>query len=288
MSFDDLLGRHVTMTVARFSGAGALLSSRDEGGAERPLLLLPRRETPEGARVGDTLEVFVYLDSEDRPIATTLEPHVRLGEVAFLEITSVSDVGAFADWGLVKELMVPFALQTRELHVGDRQPIGLVIDKTGRLAGTMRVAEMLEEQGDFEEDERVWGEAWRKTPGIGVFVIVERRFVGLLPESEPHRLSRGEAAKFRVSNVLPDGKIELSLRGHAHDEIEGDASRVLEVLSAKGAAVSEKASPEQIRERFGLSKKAFKRAVGRLIREGKVSVGPGGVLELKAPRAPVG
>ncbi len=263
-------------------GSGARLALEGE-----ETLLLPGPEIPEGASEGDTLEVFVHLDSEDRPVASTRRPYVQLEEVAFLEVSQVTRFGAFVDWGLPKELLVPFAEQTRQLEEGDREPIGLVLDRSGRLAGTMRIRELLESGGDFELDEWVDGEAWRKEPGVGVFVILERRFLGLLPASEPNTLQRGEAASFRIANVLADGKLELSLRGRAHEELEDDANEVLAALVRPGApAISERASPEQIRAQFGLSKKAFKRAVGRLLKEGSVRVDADGrVVALRSPNA---
>jgi hypothetical protein len=234
---------------------------------------------PEGAREGDELEVFVYLDSEDRPIATARAPRLALGEVAFLAVTDVTRFGAFVDWGLPKELLVPHAEQTRDLRKGERHPVGLYVDDSGRLAGTMRVSELLRSQGEFTLDEWVMGEAWRSEPGLGVFVILERRYVGLVPASEPQALSRGEAARFRVASVLPDGKLELSLRGHAHEELEKDAERVLAALSRPGAPrVGDRSSPEEIRALFGLSKKAFKRAAGRLMKQRAVAVDGEGFL----------
>jgi len=174
---------------------------------------------------------------------------------------------------------VPFAEQTRDVHVGERHPVGLYLDDRGRLAGTMRVSEFLRDEGDYDLDEWVEGEAWRNDPDIGLFVILERREVGLVPAYEPHGLSRGEAARFRVANILPDGKIELSLRGHAHEEIENDAARVLAVLERPGAPkVGDRSSPEEIRSLFQLSKKAFKRAVGHLLKERVVAIDRQGFL----------
>jgi predicted RNA-binding protein (virulence factor B family) len=282
MAVEDLLGRMATLRIERIVGSGARLALEDE-----ETLLLPGPEMPEGAREGDVVDVFVHLDSEDRPVASTRRPYVQLEEVAFLEVSQVTHFGAFVDWGLPKELLVPFAEQTRELREGDREPIGLVLDRSGRLAGTMRIRELLESGGDFELDEWVEGEAWRKEPGVGVFVILERRFLGLVPAAEPNALQRGEAASFRIANVLADGKLELSLRGRAHEELEGDAHEVLEALARPGApAISERASPEQIRARFGLSKKAFKRAVGRLLKEGSVRIDSDGRLMVVRGRAP--
>ncbi len=272
----DLLGRQFALALRRFGPPGAFLEvDPEDTRPDAPVLLLPGAEVPRDAKEGDVIDVFVYLDSAGRPIATTRTPKVLLGQVAFLTVTSCTNFGAFVDWGLPKELLVPFAEQTvDELRAGDRHPIGLYVDKTGRMAGTMRVREMLGVgKNHFQRDAWVAGEAWRSDPEIGLFVIVERSAVGLVPVSEPHHLARGEACRFRVTSILPDGKIELSLRGHAHEELETDAERILEALSrAKAPRVGDRSSPEEIRALFGLSKKAFKRAVGCLLRKGAVDL----------------
>ena len=209
------------------------------------------------------------------------EPDLEPGDVAFLSVTALTPVGAFVDWGLPKELLVPFAEQTRELEVGERVAIGVYTDNTGRYAGTMKIREMLKNIGEFQLDEWVSGEAWRKEPGVGVFVIIERRFLGLVPESEPHSLQRGQAAQFRIARILRDGKIELSLRGPAHEQIEADAQHVLAKLQQPSAApLTEDADPDRIRTQLGLSKKAFKRAVGRLLKERQVRLNDRGEIEL--------
>jgi hypothetical protein len=276
----DLLGKIAPMRVRRLGAPGAFLAVCDDAAATpAPDLLLPSAEVPAGAKEGDTLHVFVHLDSEDRPVATLREPKVVLGEVAFLTVTDMTRFGAFFDWGLPKELLVPHAERTCELRVGDRYAIGLFVDDTGRLAGTMRVSEMLRDRGEFTLDEWVHGEALRDDPARGLFVIVERAFVGLVPRTEPHGLSRGDAGKFRVTNVLADGKIELSLRGLAHDELAGDAEKVLATLRRPRAPkVGDRSSPEEIRATFGLSKKAFKRAVGRLLKQGDVEIDGAGFM----------
>lgn len=275
MSIDDLLGHFATLPIKRFGPPGAFLAT----GPEETLLLIGS-EIPEGAREGQEVDVFVYLDSEGRPLATTRVAKLELGEVAFLEVTALTEYGAFVDWGLAKELLVPFAEQTADMRVGNRYAIGLYIDSSGRLAGTMRVSEMLTgAKAEWKLDEWVEGEAWRNDPSIGLFVIVERGYVGLVPASEPHGLSRGEAAKFRVTNILPDGRIELSLRGHAHEELAKDAAHVLAKLHLPNAPrIGDKSSPEDIRAAFGLSKKAFKRAVGRLLKEGAIVIDAAGLL----------
>lgn len=269
MSIDDVLGRQVRLPVVRIDDSGAWLEAGDDEAVR-----LPAREMPAGVREGEPLGVFVYLDSEDRPVATTREPKLTLGEVTFLEVTSVTHIGAFVDWGMGKELLIPFAEQSKELYVGERQPIGLYLDHSKRLAGTMFVTDMLEgEPRKAVLDEWIEGEAWRNDPDIGLFAILERSFVGLVPASEPHRLRRGDTARFRVANVLPDGKLVLSLRKHAYQEVEGDAETILAVISRPGAPrIGDHSNPDTIRTLFGLSKKAFKRAVGRLLKEKAVSL----------------
>jgi hypothetical protein len=276
-SIDALLGRHARLLVRRSGPPGAFLALDDD--SDGFCVLLPRAELTHEPRLGEELEVFLYLDSDDRPVATTSSPALTLNEVAFLEVRDITRFGAFVEWGLPKQLLVPFAEQTRELQRGDIHPIGLIQDSSGRLAGTMRIRELLSEHGDFRVGEWVEGEAWREEPGVGVFVILERRFLGLLPEREPHTLRRGQAASFRIANVWPDGRVELSLRGLAHDELEADAEHVLSVLRrAPAPRVSDQSAPEQIRRHFGLSKKAFKRAVGRLLKQGKVALDREGYL----------
>jgi predicted RNA-binding protein (virulence factor B family) len=287
-AFDHLLGRSTELELKRITPSGAFLA---EVGSEpqAPTVLLLGPEIPEGAKPGDVLAAFVYLDSEDRPLATLRQPKLRLGEVAFLRVTAQTKFGAFVDWGLPKELLVPFSQQTRDLEVGISQPIGLYLDDSSRLAGTMRVTEMLRSRARrFEQDEWVNGEAWRWDPEIGLFVIVERSLVGLVPHQEPHGLARGQAAKFRVTNVLPDGKLELSLRGFAHELLADDAERVLAVLRRPNPPrVGDKSDPDLVRELFGLSKKAFKRAVGRLLKEQLLEIDAQGHvrLALAAPAA---
>ena len=276
------LGRVITLNIERFGAPGAFLSNGEvDDNGDLPTILLPGGEVPEHAGKGDAIDVFVYLDSEDRPIATTHTPLIERGQVAFLRVTDMTHFGAFVDWGMPKELLVPRAEQTASLQRGDRHPIALYLDDSNRLAGTMRVTERLSVPEGLELDSWVNGEAWRWDPRIGLFVIMERRYVGLLPAQEPHTLERGQAASFRVATVLQDGKVTLSLRGHAADERESDAQRVLETLERdKRIMVGDQSSPAEIRARFNMSKKAFKRAVGLLLKQNRVHFDERGFLQL--------
>jgi predicted RNA-binding protein (virulence factor B family) len=280
-----LLGRTSTLYVQRFAAPGAFCGLSAQQSEKNLSLLLPRAEVDDFVHEGDAVEAFVYLDSEDRPVATLVEPRLKLGEVAFLEVRDVNQYGAFVDWGLPKQLLVPFKEQTRDVQPGDWEPVALDIDRTGRLVGTMKVREYLEDGGAFERNEWVSGEAWRFDPAIGLFVILERRFVGLLPAHEHHSLRRGEQAKFRIAHVLRDGKIELSLRGLVHEEMADDGKIILAKLSGANAPkISDRTSPDQIRSLFGLSKKAFKRAVGGLLKEGVVTFDDQGNIVVKAKK----
>jgi uncharacterized protein len=282
--FRDLLGHFATLEILRFGSPGAFLVEKGSS-EEAATVLLLGPEIPDNAREGDEISVFVTLDSEGRPLATTKVPKLELGEVAFLTVTACTEFGAFVDWGLPKELLVPFAEQTRKPAVGESHPIGLYLDNSGRLAGTMRVSELVSTTGSaFTVGEWVEGEAWRDDPEIGLFAILERRFVGLVPKHEPHPLSRGQAARFRVTHVHPDGKVELSLRAYAHEEMEGDGQKILDLLKRPGAPkLGDRSDPDQIRALFGLSKKAFKRAVGRLLKQRLVDIDDEGHVRVLPP-----
>ena len=285
--FDERLGCFETLWVQRVTSDGALLTTSEHASDDTPTLLLPIAEVPQDAREGEALEVFVAQDSTDRPIATRREPKVALDEVAFLEVLEVTHFGAFFDWGLPRDLLVPRRELTRDVAIGERHPISVFVAEGGRLTGTMRVTELLAEGGDFRVGEWVPGEAWRFEPDLGLFVIVERTSVGLLPATEPQPLHRGEAARFRVTRVLPDGKIELSLRPPAHEARDGDAERILALMRRPDAPrLGDHCSPDDLRDWLGLSKKAFKRAVGGLLRGGDVDMDAEGFLSLpKAPRS---
>jgi uncharacterized protein len=207
------------------------------------------------------------------------QPRLALGEVDVLSVVDITPFGAFVDWGLPKNLLVPLKEQTRPLHVGDRVAIGLYRDRTDRLAGTMRVAEMLRTGRRFAPDEWVPGVAWREEAGLGLFVIIEKRSLALVPAAEPHDLRVGDAASFRVVHVHADGKVEVSLRRLKEDEIDEDAERLFAVLAASPSPeLGDASSPERIRAVVGISKKAFKRAAGRLLKTGRVRIDDAGML----------
>lgn len=276
MGLREKLGQVATLVVKRRATPGLYLG---EAGSDETVLL-PNRDAPD-VDDGTELEVFVYLDTEDRLIASIKRPVLTLGEVGFLLCRDTAPFGAFFDWGLTKELLCPLAMQTREVRVGDFVPVGVIRDDTGRLAGTMRISEMLAAPPQVELGEWVKGQLLRVEPGLGAFFIIARRWLGLVPHHEPHALRRGDEARLRVSKVHKDGKVELSLRALAHEQRGDDGELILAVLRTKNPPrLGDHSDPDEIRAVFGLSKKAFKRAVGGLLKAGKVVVGRDGTVRL--------
>ena len=273
------LGCYTTLWVKRRAQPGLYLGGQAEGN-DGATVLLPNRDAPDVVD-GTALEVFVYLDSEDRPIATTKRPRIALGEVAFLTCRDLAPFGAFFDWGLAKDLLVPKALQTREVRVGDRMPVGLVRDDTGRLAGTMRVSEMLGTPPACQVGDWVPGQVLRYEAGIGTFIIIDKHSVGLVPATEPHTMRRGDEGRFRVTAVLSDGKVELSLRARALEQRVDDGELILTALRGPNPPrLGDHSDPDDVRAVLGISKKAFKRAVGGLLKERKVIIDDRGYVTL--------
>lgn len=281
MSISEFLGQYATLTVTRFQSQGAYLALPNAQEPETDEVLLPFSEQPEDITIGEELKVFIYLDSEDRPTATLLTPKLTLGEVGFLKVKDLTSFGAFFDWGLLKELYVPLAEQTQDLRIGNSYPVYVYIDNTGRLAGTMKVSEHLSETGPFKPDEWVSGECWRIHPDFGMFAILEKQYVGLLPPHEYNPLKIGEKANFRIAYIHEDGKMLISLRKLAYQEIDTDAALILSALKAPNAPkIGDSLSPERIKTLFGISKKAFKRAVGSLLKKSLVRINAEGYLDL--------
>ncbi len=195
-------------------------------------------------------------------------------------MVGVAPFGAFVSWGPKKDLLVPLREQTRPVSVGERHAIGLYVDEENRPTGTMRVAEMLAAtRREFAQDEWAAGVAWREEAGLGLFVILEKTSLALLPASEPHSLRPGDAASFRVTHVRPDGKVAVSLRAFKEDEIDTDAERLLALLSSPAPPkLGDASTPEHIRAVAGISKKAFKRAAGRLLRTRRAEIDAAGFL----------
>lgn len=263
------LGERQVLTVVKKVDFGVYLGSDEER------VLLPKKQVPEDIEPGDPIEVFLYKDSSDRMIATTREPKVTLGSLAVLEVVDVGRIGAFLDWGLEKDLLLPFREQTTKVEKGDRCLVSLYIDKSGRLCATMKVYPLLRTDSPYKKDDTVRGIVYEISREFGVFVAVDDRYSALIPRREVYgRPYPGQQIEARVAAVKADGKLDLSLRERIPEQMDADAQKILERIAESGGALpfTDKAEPERIREEFGMSKAAFKRAVGRLLKQGKIKI----------------
>ena len=263
------LGERQVLTVVKKVDFGVYLGSDEER------VLLPKKQVPKDIEPGDPIEVFLYKDSSDRMIATTREPKVTLGSLAVLEVVDVGRIGAFLDWGLEKDLLLPFREQTTKVEKGDRCLVSLYIDKSGRLCATMKVYPLLRTDSPYKKDDTVRGTVYEISREFGVFVAVDDRYSALIPRREVYgRPYPGQQIEARVAAVKADGKLDLSLRERIPEQMDADAQKILERIAESGGALpfTDKAEPERIREEFGMSKAAFKRAVGRLLKQGKIKI----------------
>ena len=263
------LGEKQVLTVVKKVDFGVYLGSDEER------VLLPKKQVPEEIEVGDPVEVFLYKDSSDRMIATTKEPKLTLGNLAVLEVVDVGRIGAFLDWGLEKDLLLPFKEQTTKVEKGDRCLVSLYIDKSGRLCATMKVYPLLRMDSPYKKDDTVRGTVYEISRDFGVFVAVDDRFSALIPRREVYgRMYIGQQIEARVAAVKADGKLDLSVRGRIPEQMDADAQKIMERIEKGGGGLpfTDKADPERIRDEFGMSKAAFKRAVGRLLKQGKVRI----------------
>ncbi len=263
------LGEKQELAIVKKVAFGVYLS--DEEGSER--VLLPGKEVPEGAGSGDLLKVFLYRDSSDRMIATMRTPYVTLGKTAVLKVRENSKIGAFLDWGLEKDLLLPFHEQTRRVREGEECLAALYIDKSGRLCATMKVYPYLHMNSPYQIGDQVRGRIYEISDNFGVFVAVDDCYSALIPRKDAAgSFFVGDVIEARVTQVKEDGKLDLSVREKAYLQMDKDADLVVQVIREFDGVLpfSDKASPEVIRREFGLSKAAFKRAVGRLLKEGKI------------------
>lgn len=242
---------------------------------EQESILLPAKQVPEGKQVGDTVEVFVYRDSKDRLIATTNKSKLEMGQVAELKVAQTGKIGAFLDWGLEKDLLLPFKEQTRRVKEGDMVLVSLYIDKSTRLCATMNVYPYLQTDSPYHKDDRVKGRVYVISEEFGAFVAVDNKYSALIPQKELYgKLEIGEDVEARVTEVKEDGKLTLSIREKAWMQMEKDAKAVMSLLDSYDGVLpfNDKVSPEIIRRETGMSKNEFKRAVGTLLKAGKIEI----------------
>ena len=253
------LCEYQNLTIARFKEFGALL---EENKDDEKRVLLPSKELPEDAEIGDTIKVFIYLDSKDRMIATTKEPRITLDQVKTLTVTDVTKIGLFLDWGLPKDLLLPFHEINGKPEKGDEVLVRLYIDKSGRPAATMRhLYHYLRTDSPYKKGDMVEGRIYEFGHDFGTFVAVDDIFSGMIPRHEDtSHLRIGDVINLKVTDVKPDGKLALTTRKEAYQELDEDGAKLMEIIESYAGVLpfTEKASPEVIKRETGLSKAAFK------------------------------
>ena len=261
---DAEIGKISDLEMVRTSPHGVYLKfGKDE-------ILMPNKYVPEGLEPGQSVSVFVYKDSEDRLVATNLTPAGILGDYVALEVVELAPFGAFMEWGLEKHLLVPNAEMAQKMEVGMKYVVRIMLDyKTARLIGVSKIEGFLEVPDNITEGDEVRGLVYKKTD-LGFNVVVDSQFIGLIYHNsifEPVAL--GQSIKCYIDKVRFDGKVDLKLRKGGLDDIDNNAQMFLDYLKAQGgrSPLTDKSAPDDIQAALGLSKKAFKKAVGSLYRK---------------------
>lgn len=270
------LGKYNQLEVVKEVDFGVYLNGGEEGE-----ILLPKRYVPEGCKPGDVLNVFIYLDNEERLIATTLQPLVQVGEFACLEVAWVNEFGAFLDWGLMKDLFVPFREQKMKMQKGHRYVIHAHVDEESyRIMASAKIERYLsKEMPDYEPGQEVEVMVWQKTD-LGYKVIVENRYGGLVYQNEIFQpLQPGMKLTAYVRQVREDGKIDLALQQDGQRKVKDFSDVLLQFIKEQGGytTLNDKSAAEIIYDTFGVSKKTFKKAVGDLYKKRLVVLEEGGI-----------
>lgn len=267
------LGEYQKLKVIKKVEFGVYLAEH-EGDELR--VLLPFKQVPEGTAVGDEVEVFLYKDSKDRLIATTNQPKLTLGRLAVLKVLEVGKIGAFLDWGLEKDLFLPYKEMTTRLEAEDEVLVTLYIDKSKRLCASMKkLYDLMRTDSPYKKDDMVNGRIYEFGHDFGTFVAVDDCYSAMIPAHEDcSHLRIGDIIEAKVLAVKPDGKLDITMREKAYLQMDADAEKVMKVIEEFAGVLpfTDKASPEVIKRETGLSKNAFKRAVGRLYKERRIEI----------------
>lgn len=272
------LGKYQELIVTKKTDFGVFLNTPT--GEDSQKILLPKAQVPAGTDLKDVLKVFVYKDSEDRPIATTLEPDLTLGNVARLYVTQVTPIGAFLEWGLAKDLFLPFKEQLYKVQEGDAVLVTLYIDKSERLCASMHVYDALRNDSNYQKDDEVSGRVYEISENFGVFVAVDDMYSALLPKKEVFETYRiNQPIYARVSQVMEDGRLTLSVKKKIPEQMNEDADFIYRCLEQEGGFLPfhDKSAPEAIKNRFHMSKNAFKRGIGHLMKKGLITITNDGI-----------
>ena len=270
------LGRYNQLEVVKKVEFGVYLDGDEDGE-----ILLPKKYVPEDCEEGDMLNVFIYLDMEERLVATTLQPYAQVGDFACLEVAWVNEYGAFLDWGLMKDLFVPFREQKAKMQKGRRYVVHIHVDEESyRIMASAKVERYLsDERPEYQPGEEVEVMVWQRTD-LGYKVIVDNKFSGMLFHNEVFRqLEIGMRLPAYIKQVRPDGKIDLELQKAGFHKVDDFAEVLLQYIRDNGGrtSINDKTDAETIYDAFGVSKKTFKKAVGNLYRKRLIVLEDGGI-----------
>lgn len=272
------VGKINSLTVIRQAEFGVYLDGGEFGG-----ILLPKAEVPEGCNVGDTLKVFIFLDTDDFVVATTREPLVQVGEFANLKVAEVNRIGAFLDWGMPKHLLLPFGEQRWELKDGDRVIVRVYIDNSERLAASTKLDKFLDKPPEkLKSGEQVELLIARKGD-LGFSCIVNNEYWALLHQQDVFRTIRiGQKVTGYIKRTLGDGKVDVVLDKPGYGKVDELSQKILDHLDAEGglSSLGDKSSPEEISHVFGVSKKSYKMAIGGLKKQGLIEITPAGIRKI--------
>lgn len=267
------LGKKQTLVAVKKVEFGVYLAEKMESEEK---VLLPKKQIPEGLDISDSIEVFLYKDSSDRMIATIKEPYIQIGKPAVLKVKEVSKIGAFLDWGLEKDLLLPFKEQSYPVKAQDSCLVCLYIDKSSRLCATMKVYGHLRTDSPYMKDDIVKGIVYDVTKDFGVYVAVDNIYSARIPQKDVFgKMHIGDEIEARVSAVKEDGKLDLNMRQKAYLQMDKDAEYIWKKLEENGGSfpfTDKTVEPEEIKQRFEMSKNAFKRAIGHLLKAGKIEI----------------
>lgn len=271
------LGKIQDLEIKRFTSVGAYLNDAEENGDD---VLLPKSQLPEGAKVGDNIKVFVYRDSKDRIISSTRMPLAQVGEIKKLTVISSSKIGYFLDWGMEKDLFLPFSETVGSVEKFKSYLVALYIDKSDRLAATMKVKDYLSTDAPYKENDKAVGTIYSINRDIGAFVAVDNKYDGLIQKKNIFGvLEMGEEIEVRINKVHDDGKLDLSLRERGYVQMEEDSKIILTKLKEKGGflPLNDSSHPNEIKKELHMSKSGFKRAAGKLFKDGIIQITSEGI-----------
>lgn len=264
------IGKVQKLEVININPKGVYLN---ESGSKGSDAFLGKKEVSVGTKVGDKLEVFVYVGSNDKLVATKIKPKLTVGEIGLLRVVDTSKIGAFLDWGVDKDLFLPFKEQGGRVEKGSKYLVGVYIDKSNRPCATMKIKNLLRTDSPYKENDKTVGIIYSINPDMGAFVAVDKTYDGLIPKNELYGVFRpGDEVDIRITKVREDGRLYLSLRTKSYKQIDKDGDTIIYKIKQNGGELklNDHSSPKRIREELNMSKSSFKKAVGRLLKEGKI------------------